>query len=146
MMHSFSYNSQIKRFRAHVDMNTFSCFGMWYSCPMFVRTFRLHVYEYVHMCICAYLLTVWNSISCVLYVMSQARLLQDCFAIRPWSEHVEVKDEMKPTLLKLAHVRLYYCQNFVSYWTTGWITEEPELSPRQVGKDKGIPATGHGGP
>jgi hypothetical protein len=29
-------------FRAHVDMNIFSCFGMWKSCPKCVRTFQLH--------------------------------------------------------------------------------------------------------
>jgi hypothetical protein len=28
-MHSFSYNSQIKYFWTHVDMDIFTCFGMW---------------------------------------------------------------------------------------------------------------------
>jgi hypothetical protein len=41
-MHSFRYNSQIKCFWTHVDMDIFSCFGMWNSCPKFVRTFQLH--------------------------------------------------------------------------------------------------------
>jgi hypothetical protein len=39
---SFSCRSQIKCYRTHIDMNLFSCFGMWNSCPIFVSTFRLH--------------------------------------------------------------------------------------------------------
>jgi hypothetical protein len=35
-MYSFSYNSQIKCFRTHVDMDIFSCFGLSNSCPKFV--------------------------------------------------------------------------------------------------------------
>jgi hypothetical protein len=41
-VYSFSYNSQIKRFRAHAGMNIFCCFVIWDSCPEFVRTFQLH--------------------------------------------------------------------------------------------------------
>jgi hypothetical protein len=43
-MHSFGYNSQVKRFRTHVDIDIVSCFGMWNSCPEFVRTFQLVVH------------------------------------------------------------------------------------------------------
>jgi hypothetical protein len=39
---SFSYNSQIKCFRIHVDIDIFSCFRMRNSCPNCVRTFQLH--------------------------------------------------------------------------------------------------------
>jgi hypothetical protein len=42
-MHSFSYNSQIKRFQTHVDMDIFSGFDTWNSCPKFVHTFQLHL-------------------------------------------------------------------------------------------------------
>jgi hypothetical protein len=41
-MHSFWYKSQIKRFSTHVDMDIFSCFGMWNSYPKFICTFQLH--------------------------------------------------------------------------------------------------------
>jgi hypothetical protein len=41
-MYSFSHNSQIKCFRTRVDIDIFSCLGMWNSCPKFVRTFQLH--------------------------------------------------------------------------------------------------------
>jgi hypothetical protein len=40
--YSFSYNSQIKCFRTHVYIDTFSYVGIWKSCPKFVRTFHLH--------------------------------------------------------------------------------------------------------
>jgi hypothetical protein len=40
-VYSFSYNSKMKCFRAHVDMNMVSCFGMRNSCPKFVRNFQL---------------------------------------------------------------------------------------------------------
>jgi hypothetical protein len=40
--YSFSYNSQMKCFWARVDMDLFSCFGMWNSSRNFVRTFQLH--------------------------------------------------------------------------------------------------------
>jgi hypothetical protein len=41
-MYSFRYNSQIKCFWTPVNMNIFSCFGMWNSGPKFVHTFQLH--------------------------------------------------------------------------------------------------------
>jgi hypothetical protein len=41
-MYSLSYNSQIKCFRTHVDMDIFSCLGMWKSCRKFARIFQLH--------------------------------------------------------------------------------------------------------
>jgi hypothetical protein len=41
-MYSFSYNSQIKYFWTHIDMDIFYCFGVWNSCPKFVDTFQLH--------------------------------------------------------------------------------------------------------
>jgi hypothetical protein len=34
--------TQIRCFRTQVDMDIVSCFGMWNSCPKFVRTFQLH--------------------------------------------------------------------------------------------------------
>jgi hypothetical protein len=37
----FSYNSQIKCFRTHVELGDFSSFGIWNSCPHFFRTFQL---------------------------------------------------------------------------------------------------------
>jgi hypothetical protein len=40
--YSFSRNSQIKCFLTHVDVDIFSCFGMWNSCPKFVHAFQLH--------------------------------------------------------------------------------------------------------
>jgi hypothetical protein len=47
-MYSFSYNSQIKCFQTHIDMDIFSSFGIWNSWPKFVRTFQLNpVYEKV---------------------------------------------------------------------------------------------------
>jgi hypothetical protein len=42
LMYSFSCTSQIKCFRTYVDMNIVSCFGVWNSCPKFVRTFQLY--------------------------------------------------------------------------------------------------------
>jgi hypothetical protein len=34
-------------------MDILSCFGMWNSCPEFVRTFQLHrVYIYMCVCVC----------------------------------------------------------------------------------------------
>jgi hypothetical protein len=41
-MYSFSYNSQIKCFWTHVNMDIVCCFGMWNSGPKFVLTFQLH--------------------------------------------------------------------------------------------------------
>jgi hypothetical protein len=38
-----SYNPQIKCFWTHADMNIFSCFGMWKSCPKFVPTFQFRI-------------------------------------------------------------------------------------------------------
>jgi hypothetical protein len=34
--------SQFKYFRTHADLDIFSCFGMWNSCPKFVRSFQVH--------------------------------------------------------------------------------------------------------
>jgi hypothetical protein len=48
IMHSFSYNSQIKCFRTHVDMDSFffcSSFGMRDSCPKLLRTFHLYILQ-----------------------------------------------------------------------------------------------------
>jgi hypothetical protein len=42
IIHYFSYNSQIKCFRKHVDMDMFSCLSMWNSFPNLVRAFQLH--------------------------------------------------------------------------------------------------------
>jgi hypothetical protein len=42
LMFSFIFDSQIKCFWTHVDMDIFSCFGTWNSCPKFVPTFQLH--------------------------------------------------------------------------------------------------------
>jgi hypothetical protein len=51
-MYSFSHNSQIKCFRTHVDMDSFSHFGMLNSCPKFVRTFQLHLFKYYVVYLC----------------------------------------------------------------------------------------------
>jgi hypothetical protein len=52
--YSFSYKSQIKCFLTHVDKDIFSSFGMWNSCPKFVRTFQLHS-VYLHLlCVVAW--------------------------------------------------------------------------------------------
>jgi hypothetical protein len=45
-MYSFNYNSQIKRFRTHVDVDTFSRFGTWNACPKSVLTFQLYSVRY----------------------------------------------------------------------------------------------------
>jgi hypothetical protein len=42
VQHSFRCNSQTKCFRTHVDMDIFSCFVMWNSCPKFIHNFQLH--------------------------------------------------------------------------------------------------------
>jgi hypothetical protein len=42
IQYPFSYNS-------HVDMDFFSCFGMWNSCPKFVRTFQLNSVYFLSM-------------------------------------------------------------------------------------------------
>jgi hypothetical protein len=44
--YSFSYNSQIKRFRSCVDMDILFHFGMWNACLEFVRIFQLHLYTH----------------------------------------------------------------------------------------------------
>jgi hypothetical protein len=49
-IYSFSYNSQLKIFRTQVNIGIFSCFGMWNSCPKFVRTFQLHSVYYSFEC------------------------------------------------------------------------------------------------
>jgi hypothetical protein len=40
LMYSSCYNSQIKCYRTHADMDVFSCFGVWNSCPKFGRTLQ----------------------------------------------------------------------------------------------------------
>jgi hypothetical protein len=53
--YSFSYNSQIKCFWTHVNIDIFSCFGIWNSCPKFIRTFQLQpVYSIVFSRLCAF--------------------------------------------------------------------------------------------
>jgi hypothetical protein len=43
-MYSFSYNSQIKCFRTHVDMDICSCFCMWNSCQSLSAPFSYTLY------------------------------------------------------------------------------------------------------
>jgi hypothetical protein len=53
-MYSFNYDWQIKCFRTRGDIDMFSCFGMWNSCPKYVLTFNYILYmahtSSVHLC------------------------------------------------------------------------------------------------
>jgi hypothetical protein len=42
IMHSSSYNSQVKCFQTQVNMDIFPCIGMGNLCPQFFWTFQLH--------------------------------------------------------------------------------------------------------
>jgi hypothetical protein len=44
-MYALSHNSQIKRFRTHIDMDIFSCFGMWNSSQNLTAPFSYTLYK-----------------------------------------------------------------------------------------------------
>jgi hypothetical protein len=92
----FSYNSQIKCFRTHVNMDIFSFFGMCNSCPKFVLTFPLlPVYPIINSMMVFYRNAIDRG-------KSKTAIWEYCTLARGWNRSVQkIKERGSPIMLTL---------------------------------------------